>query len=126
MSLKRARIDVTASEKLELLEQFKKLPKMSEKKAAEALKMKRFDKRFERGIKVVKDRQIVLVCNNLAGSKSRLLVIGKSKQPRCFKNVKTFPTEYRSSRNALLSRKDDVANLDKLVAELGSSALQRK
>ena len=37
MSLKRARTDVTASEKLELLEQFKKLPKMSETKAAEAL-----------------------------------------------------------------------------------------
>jgi len=33
MSLKRARTDVTASEKLELFELFKKLPKMSEKKA---------------------------------------------------------------------------------------------
>ena len=41
MSLKRARTVVTASEKLELLEQFKKLPKMSERKAAEALKVKR-------------------------------------------------------------------------------------
>ena len=40
MSLKRARTDVTASEKLELLKQFKKLPKMSERKAAEALKVK--------------------------------------------------------------------------------------
>jgi len=40
MKLKRAWTDVTASEKLELLEQFKKLPKMSERKAAEALKVK--------------------------------------------------------------------------------------
>jgi len=40
MLLKRARTDVTASEKLELLEHFKKLPKMSERKAAEALKVK--------------------------------------------------------------------------------------
>jgi len=42
MLLKRARKNVTASEKLELLEQFKKMPKkMSERKAAEALKVKR-------------------------------------------------------------------------------------
>ena len=60
-------------------------------------------KRFERGVKVAKDRVTVLVCNNMAGSKSRLLVIGKSKQPRCFKNVKTFPTEYRSSQNAWMT-----------------------
>ena len=40
MFLKRALTDVTASEKLELLEQFKKLPKMSKRKAAEALKVK--------------------------------------------------------------------------------------
>ena len=40
MSLKRAWAGVTASKKLELLEQFKKLPKMSERKAAEALKVK--------------------------------------------------------------------------------------
>ena len=52
---------------------------------------------------MAKDRLTVLVCNNMAGSKSRLLVIGKSKQPRCFKNVKTFPTEYRSSRNAWMT-----------------------
>ena len=60
-------------------------------------------KRSERGVKVAKDRVTVLVCNNMAGSKSRLLVIGKSKQPRCFKNVKTFPTEYRSSQNAWMT-----------------------
>ena len=41
MSLKRARTNITASEKLELLEQFKKLPKMSERKATEALEVKR-------------------------------------------------------------------------------------
>jgi len=41
MSLKKARTNFTASEILELLEQFKKLLKMSERKAAEALKVKR-------------------------------------------------------------------------------------
>ena len=60
-------------------------------------------KRFERGVKVAKDRLTVVVCNNMAGSKSRLLVSGKAKQPRCFKNVKTFPTEYRFSRNAWMT-----------------------
>jgi len=60
-------------------------------------------KRFERGVKVAKDRLTVLVCNNMASSKSRLLVIGQSKQPQCFKNVKTFPMEYRSSRNAWMT-----------------------
>ena len=40
MLLKRAQTDVTASEKLELFEQFKKLLKMSKRKAAESLKVK--------------------------------------------------------------------------------------
>ena len=68
-------------------------------------------KQFERGIKVAKNLVTVLVCNNMAGSKLQLLVIGKSKQPRCFKNVKTYPMKYRFSQ-------------DELAAELGSPALQ--
>ena len=32
--------------------------------------------------------------------KVKLLVIGKSKKPRCFKNVKTLPTDYRANKKA--------------------------
>ena len=47
-------------------------------------------KRFERGVEVAKDRLTALVCNNMASSKSLLLVIGKSKQPWCFKMSRHF------------------------------------
>lgn len=49
-------------------------------------------KRALRGFKTAKDRITALVCCNLAGEKEKLLVIGRSAKPRCFKHVKTFPT----------------------------------
>jgi len=42
-----------------------------------------------------------LTCTNATGSqKLRLLVIGKSKAPLCFKNVLTFPCDYVSQNCA--------------------------
>ncbi|XP_056641291.1 tigger transposable element-derived protein 4-like [Diorhabda sublineata] len=47
------------------------------------------------GGKHSKDRVTVLVAANLTGSvKKKLVVIGKSKNSRCFKNVKNLPVQY--------------------------------
>ena len=53
------------------------------------------------GGKMSKDRVTVLVVANMTGTiKKKLLLIGKSKNPRCFKNVKRLPVDYRSNKNA--------------------------
>jgi hypothetical protein len=49
------------------------------------------------------DRITVLCCSNMSGSdKKKLLVIGKSAKPRCFKWLKmdSLPVEYCASKNA--------------------------
>ena len=47
------------------------------------------------GFKVSKERITAMVCANASGEhKVKLLVIGKSKKPRCFKNVHTLPVSY--------------------------------
>ncbi|GFV82258.1 jerky protein homolog-like [Trichonephila clavipes] len=47
------------------------------------------------GFKVSKERATVMVCANASGTHTLpLLVIGKSKKPRCFKNVLCLPTLY--------------------------------
>ena len=51
-----------------------------------------------------KDRITVLVGSNSDGSeKLPLLVIGKSKSPRCFKYVRSLPVEYTSSKKAWMN-----------------------
>ena len=47
------------------------------------------------GGKRSKERLTVMVCTNMSGSERvPLLVIRKAANPRCFKNVKTLPTDY--------------------------------
>ena len=56
------------------------------------------------GRKKAKERVTALVCANMDGSDKRpLLVIGKSKMPRCFKNVAQLPTLYMNSSNAWMT-----------------------
>lgn len=51
--------------------------------------------------KVSKDRITAMVCSNASGMHSLpLLVIGKSKTPRCFKNVACLPVTYRDQKSA--------------------------
>lgn len=57
------------------------------------------------GRKVLKDRVTLMVCTNASGThKIPLLVIGKSQKPRCFKNVKKLPVEYRGQKSAWITR----------------------
>ena len=56
------------------------------------------------GSKKAMDRITVLVCANMSGSdKKKLLVIGKSKNPRCFKNISKLPVIYRSNQRAWMT-----------------------
>lgn len=56
------------------------------------------------GGKRAKDRLTAAVCANMSGTeKLPLLVIGKSKNPRCFKNVKSLPVDYKANSKAWMT-----------------------
>lgn len=56
------------------------------------------------GGKLSKERITLLVIANMTGTiKKKLIVIGKSKRPRCFKNVKTLPVKYENNRKAWMT-----------------------
>src|SRR5699024_11532775 len=60
------------------------------------------------GGKLSKERVTVLVIVNMTGSiKKKLLVIGKSKKPRCFRNVKRLPVIYESNKKAWMTRSEE-------------------
>ena len=56
------------------------------------------------GSKKVKDRVTALVAVNMDGTDKRpLFIVGKSKQPRCFRGVPELPTPYTNSANAWMT-----------------------
>lgn len=56
------------------------------------------------GGKMSKERLTVLLCTNSDGSdKLQPLVIGKSKNPRCFKNIKNLPVRYHANNKAWMT-----------------------
>lgn len=56
------------------------------------------------GFKDSKERLTVMACANAAGThKSKLLIIGKSKNPRALKGVKILPVLYRASKRAWMT-----------------------
>lgn len=68
------------------------------------------DKTFEfkakncHGEKQSKEHLTALVTANMSGTeKLPLLVIGKSAQPCCFKNIKSLPTLYKSNKKAWMT-----------------------
>ncbi|XP_063896995.1 tigger transposable element-derived protein 4-like [Helicoverpa armigera] len=57
-----------------------------------------------KGGKLSKERITVMVAANMSGTvKKKLLVIGKSQRPRCFKNVRHLPVDYESNRRAWMT-----------------------
>ena len=67
------------------------------------------------GGKLSKERITVLVGGNANGSeKLPLLVIGKSKNPRCLKSVRSLPVEYTSSKKAWMNADLFTNRLQKL------------
>ena len=61
------------------------------------------EKKGKRGFKTAKDRVTLMVCCNMDGEKEELLLIGKSKKPRCFKNIGQLPLNYDFSFNAWMT-----------------------
>jgi hypothetical protein len=56
------------------------------------------------GGKLSKDRITVFVCANSNGTEKRkLFVIGKSKSPQCFKNVKCLPVWYSANTKSWMT-----------------------
>ncbi|XP_067136655.1 jerky protein homolog-like [Centruroides vittatus] len=53
------------------------------------------------GFKASKSRVTVMVCTNVTGThRLPLLIIGKSKNPRCFKGIKNLPVTYKNQKNS--------------------------
>lgn len=54
--------------------------------------------------KLSKERITALVGSNATGTEKRkLLIIGKSQRPRCFKNVENLPVKYKANENAWMT-----------------------
>ncbi|XP_044005578.1 jerky protein homolog-like [Aphidius gifuensis] len=59
-----------------------------------------------RGFEVSKEKITIMTCANAAGThKLPLLVIGKSKKPRCLKNVTSLPVTYTAQKSAWIDSK---------------------
>ncbi|XP_023237333.1 jerky protein homolog-like, partial [Centruroides sculpturatus] len=53
------------------------------------------------GFKVSKLRITVMVCGNVTGThRLSLLIVGKSRNPRCFKRIKKLPVTYKNQKNS--------------------------
>ena len=70
------------------------------------------------GGKQSKERLTAMVCANMSGTeKLPLLVIGKSTNPKCFKNVKPIPTEYQANKKAWMTSEIFTSWAKKLDAQ---------
>ncbi|CAH0726455.1 unnamed protein product, partial [Brenthis ino] len=73
------------------------------------------------GGKLSKERITVLVAANISGTEKRkLLVIGKWKNPRCFKNIKQLPVTYKANKSAWMTSQIFEEEVRKWDAELKS------
>lgn len=52
------------------------------------------------GYKASKARITAMVCTNSTGDHKLLLIIGKAKQPRCFRGLSKFPVIYKNQKNS--------------------------
>ncbi|XP_072169422.1 tigger transposable element-derived protein 6-like [Diadema setosum] len=77
------------------------------------------------GMKQNKERVTVMVCANMDGSeKIKPLVIGKSKQPRSLKHVRTLPLDYRANRKAWMTTEEFVSWVKRLDAKFAAENRQ--
>lgn len=72
------------------------------------------------GGKLSKERITVLVCANADGTEKRkLFVIGKSKNPRCFKHVKNLPVNYSANKKSWMTSELFETEMRRWDRELG-------
>ena len=53
--------------------------------------------------KTIKKKTVLVAANMTGTEKLPLFVLGHSKQPRCFKNVKKLPVDYDAIKKALMT-----------------------
>jgi hypothetical protein len=86
-----------------------------------------FKKEKCHGNKLSKERVTCLLCVNMSGTeKLRVLLIGKSAKPRCFKGIKWFPVDYRSNKKAWMTSdifENWLLSLDKYFSKQGRKVL---
>ncbi len=61
------------------------------------------DEKRKKGQKKIKERITALVCISMSGKKEELFVIGKSRNPRCFKKIKKLPVCYKANSSAWMT-----------------------
>lgn len=80
-----------------------------------------FNDETGKGSKKAKDRVTVLLLTNSDGSDRKIIVIGKSKNPRCFKEKgkqKVLPVKYYNQQNAWINAsifEDILENFNKKI-----------
>jgi hypothetical protein len=62
-----------------------------------------FKNESAKGFKSSKERVTVVCCANMEGEKRDFIVIEKSKTPRYFKGVRSFPVDCYSNENAWMT-----------------------
>ncbi|CAH1241537.1 TIGD4 [Branchiostoma lanceolatum] len=80
------------------------------------------------GGKQSKERLTIMLCANMVGDKEKPLIIGSSKKPRCFRNIKTakLPVTYKNNRKAWMTSDvflDWLSKLDKKMGQQGRKIL---
>ena len=78
------------------------------------------------GGKKAKDRLTVLVGASMMGEKLPLIVIGKSKSPRCFKGIRSLPLDYTANTKAWMTGdlfEDIVQKWKHIFSQLGRHIL---
>ena len=73
------------------------------------------------GGKLSKERLTVLVTASMTGKKLRPLVIGKSANPRCFKNITNLPAPYEANSKAWMTSTIFEKRLRKLDFQMRNS-----
>ena len=86
-----------------------------------------FNRKSCTGGKQAKDRITVLLATNMTGtSKLKPLVLGKAKNPRCFRGIKHIPVHYRANKKAWLTGdlwEEWIRKVDKSMRNLGRHIL---
>lgn len=60
-----------------------------------------------------------LLADNMSGTEKRkIMVIGKSKKPRCFRNIKRFPVTYKANKSVWMTSKLSEEKIRKWDAEI--------
>ena len=75
-----------------------------------------FDNESKKGQKQNKNRITIGCLTNADGSDRKLIIIGKSKNPRAFRNTKSLPLSYYSQTNAWM----DSTIFEKIMNEFNN------